>query len=144
MVPDALASVLAAIRPMTSGKLIVVFGCGGDRDRAKRPLMGRAASEGADLAIVTSDNPRTEDPDAIVREIVPGLVGRELESPARADGWFIEVDRTRAIQRAVALAESGDTILIAGKGHEDYQIIGTEKRHFDDREVARDAVEALQ
>lgn len=141
--PDALASVIEAIRPTTKGTLIVVFGCGGDRDRAKRPLMGRAASEGGDLAIVTSDNPRTEDPEAIVAEILPGLVGERLDVLERREGWYVEVDRARAIELAVGIAEPGDTILIAGKGHEDYQIIGTEKRPFDDREVARAAVEAL-
>ena len=142
--PDALASVLAAVRPMTDGKLIVVFGCGGDRDRAKRPLMGRAASEGADVAIVTSDNPRTEDPAAIIAEILPGLRGARMDALARTEGWFVEADRARAIELAVQVAEPGDTVLIAGKGHEDYQIIGTEKRAFDDREVARRAVEALR
>lgn len=142
--PDALANVLEALRPLTAGKLIVVFGCGGDRDRAKRPMMGRAAAEGADLAIVTSDNPRTEDPEAIVAEILPGLVGDPMSVLERRDGWFVEVDRARAIEMAVGIAESGDTILIAGKGHEDYQIIGTQKHPFDDRLVARAAVEALR
>lgn len=142
--PDALASALAALRPMTTGKLIVVFGCGGDRDRAKRPMMGRAAATGADLAIVTSDNPRTEDPSAIVDEILPGLAdSSRLSTLTRGDGYFVEVDRARAIELAVGIAEPGDTVLIAGKGHEDYQIIGTEKRPFDDRLIARAAVEAL-
>jgi UDP-N-acetylmuramoyl-L-alanyl-D-glutamate--2,6-diaminopimelate ligase len=144
--PDALARALAALRPVTPGRLIAVFGCGGDRDRTKRPLMGEAAARGADIAIVTSDNPRTEDPEAIVREILPGLratgraelVAGELEG-AR-EGFVALTDRASAIELAIGAARKGDTVLIAGKGHEDYQIVGTEKRHFDDREEARRAV----
>lgn len=140
--PDALRNALAAIRPITEGRLIVVFGCGGDRDPGKRPQMGRAAAEGADLVVVTSDNPRTEDPAAIVDAIVPGVEATGL-SRASADsdaGFLVEVDRAVAIHLAIAGARPGDTVLIAGKGHEDYQIIGTTKRPFDDREVARDAI----
>jgi UDP-N-acetylmuramyl-tripeptide synthetase len=127
--PDALARAIAAVRPYVRGKLVVVFGCGGDRDRGKRPLMGQIAARGADLVIVTSDNPRTEDPDAIIDMIVPGLEA----GPAR---WRREPDRRAAIRVAVDAAAPGDVVLIAGKGHEDYQIIGTAKTHFDDREEA--------
>ena len=130
--PDALERALAAVRPFVRarGKLIVVFGCGGDRDRGKRPLMGKIAARGAELTIVTSDNPRTEDPAAILDMIVPGLAGvRFLREP----------DRRAAIQLAAAEAEAGDVVLIAGKGHEDYQIVGTTKTPFDDREEAASA-----
>ncbi len=133
--PDALAKALDALRPITPGKLIVVFGCGGDRDRQKRPLMGRAAAERADLCVVTSDNPRTEEPRSIVDMILPGTVG--------AKETRVEVDRRAAIGLALARAGAGDTVLIAGKGHEDYQILGTTKIHFDDREQARAAIAAL-
>ncbi len=143
--PDALVRALAALRPITPGRLLVVFGCGGDRDRGKRPLMGEAAARGADVCVVTSDNPRTEDPDAIVDAIVPGL---ERGGQAKANdashprGYVRIVDRAAAIEHAIVHARPGDTVLIAGKGHEDYQIIGTTKRPFDDREVARKALEA--
>jgi UDP-N-acetylmuramoyl-L-alanyl-D-glutamate--2,6-diaminopimelate ligase len=109
--------------------VICVFGAGGDRDRAKRPLMGQVVSELADLSLVTSDNPRSEDPAAIAAEVVDGL---DLE---------VELDRRRAIERALELAHPGDVVVIAGKGHEDYQIIGREVFHFDDKEVAREALE---
>ncbi len=125
--PDALERALAAMRPYARGQLIVVFGCGGDRDRTKRPLMGKIAARGADLAIVTSDNPRTEDPGAIIDMILPGLEGARHRR---------EPDRRAAIQLATELAQPGDVLLIAGKGHEDYQIVGTTKTPFDDREVA--------
>jgi UDP-N-acetylmuramoyl-L-alanyl-D-glutamate--2,6-diaminopimelate ligase len=127
--PDALERAIAAVRPYARGKVIVVFGCGGDRDRGKRPLMGNVAGQGADLAIVTSDNPRSEDPDAIIDMIVPGL-------EAVRGRWRREADRRAAISRAISSARAGDVVLIAGKGHEDYQIIGKTKIHFDDREVA--------
>jgi UDP-N-acetylmuramoyl-L-alanyl-D-glutamate--2,6-diaminopimelate ligase len=130
--PDALAVVLQAARETTHGKLIVVFGCGGDRDRGKRPQMGRIASELADRAIVTSDNPRSEDPDAIAREIVAGI-------PEGAH-VTIERDRRRAIGLAIAGAARGDVVVVAGKGHEDYQIVGTQTLHFDDREEVRAAL----
>lgn len=142
--PDALHNALRAVRPITEGRLIVVFGCGGDRDPGKRPQMGRAAAEGADLVVVTSDNPRTEDPAAIVEAIVPGVEATGLERSALdADsGFLVEVDRERAIHLAIAGARAGDTLLIAGKGHEDYQIVGRSKRPFDDRAVARAAIDA--
>ena len=147
--PDALTNALAALRPLTPSRLFVVFGCGGDRDRGKRPLMGRAAAEGADVAVITSDNPRTEVPSAIVEEIEPGVVssgiprvdGDALATTTR--GYTVEVDRRAAIGLAIGAARAGDTVLIAGKGHEDYQILGSRKVHFDDREEARAALARL-
>jgi UDP-N-acetylmuramoyl-L-alanyl-D-glutamate--2,6-diaminopimelate ligase len=128
--PDALERALATLRPLTSGRLIVVFGCGGDRDRGKRPLMGRIAAEGADLAIATSDNPRTEDPDAIIADIEQGM----------GDVPHLRIpDRLAAIHTALDAAKAGDTLLLAGKGHETYQVLGTEKVPFDEREIVRAA-----
>jgi UDP-N-acetylmuramoyl-L-alanyl-D-glutamate--2,6-diaminopimelate ligase len=147
---DALARVLEAVRPITRGRSIVVFGCGGDRDRAKRPLMGRAAAEGADLVVVTSDNPRTEDPAAIIAEIVPGVASVPGMSPLEPStfgeatrGYVVKVDRGEAIALALGAARPGDTVLIAGKGHEDYQVVGAERRPFDDRRVAASCLRAL-
>ena len=131
--PEALENVLRAARTVDTGRLICVFGCGGDRDRGKRPVMGRIAGELADLAIVTSDNPRSEDPRAIIDEIVTGAEG-ELE---------IEPDRREAIARAVEEAEPGDVVLIAGKGHEQGQQFRDRTVPFDDREVAREALRRL-
>ena len=127
--PDALRNVLAALRPLTKRRLICVFGCGGDRDPTKRPRMGAAVAELADLAIVTSDNPRTEDPRAILDAILPAV----------PRPFFVDVDRRTAIRAAIDAATPGDVVVIAGKGHEDYQILGTTKIHFDDREEARTA-----
>jgi UDP-N-acetylmuramoyl-L-alanyl-D-glutamate--2,6-diaminopimelate ligase len=132
--PDAVQRVLKTVREFTAGRVVVVMGCGGDRDRTKRPLMGQAAAELADIAVVTSDNPRSEDPSAIISEIVKGMGAAER---------IVEPDRAAAIERALGLARSGDTVVIAGKGHEDYQIVGTERRHFDDREVATAALGKL-
>ena len=135
--PDALERVLAAVRPTTRGRLWVVFGCGGDRDRGKRPQMGRIAAAGADLAVVTSDNPRSEDPQRILDDILAGMEGgrlREDQLVRGARGHVALVDRRAAIALAVRLAEAGDVIVIAGKGHESYQIVGAQKLHFDDRE----------
>ena len=129
--PDALRNVLSALRPLTERRLICVFGCGGDRDPTKRPKMGAAVAELADLAVVTSDNPRTEDPRAILDQILPGV----------PKPFLVEVDRAVAIRAAISEAVPGDVVLIAGKGHEDYQIIGTTKHHFDDREQAAQAAE---
>ena len=146
--PDALERVLAALRPVTAGRLIVVFGCGGDRDRGKRPLMGEAVARGADLAVVTSDNPRTEEPESIIRMIVPGLERQGWRPvsvdglPAARGGFAVVPDRAAAIRLATLAARPEDTVLIAGKGHEDYQILGTGKIHFDDREQARAALAA--
>ncbi len=124
---DALLKLLRSVNELEHRRVITVFGCGGDRDRTKRPLMGQVAEENSDLVIVTSDNPRTEDPALIISEITGGLSGKNHE---------IIPDREEAIARAMAEAREGDIVVIAGKGHEDYQIIGTEKRHFDDKEVA--------
>ncbi len=136
---DGLLNVLRAARDICRGRLICVFGCGGDRDKTKRPKMGHAAAHLADLAVVTSDNPRTEDPDAIIAGIVPGLEagGMTLGVEAR-----IVPGRREAIYAAIEMAQEDDCVVIAGKGHEDYQIIGTERTHFDDREEARAALEA--
>jgi UDP-N-acetylmuramoyl-L-alanyl-D-glutamate--2,6-diaminopimelate ligase len=126
--PDALERALEALRPLTQGRLILVFGVGGDRDRGKRAPMGAIAARGADLAIVTSDNPRTEDPERIIDEIEAGMGGRPHERL---------VDRREAIARALAVARPDDTVLLAGKGHETYQVIGTERRPFDERVIVR-------
>jgi UDP-N-acetylmuramoyl-L-alanyl-D-glutamate--2,6-diaminopimelate ligase len=130
--PDALAGLLGELREVTPGRVIVVFGCGGDRDAEKRPLMGRSAAEGADLAVVTSDNPRGEDPEAIIEAIVAGV------PVARRGVVVTEVDRRRAIAHALAEAVEGDVVVIAGKGHETTQTVAGEKRPFDDRVVARE------
>ena len=129
--PDALERALAALRPLTRGRLIAVFGCGGDRDRGKRPLMGEVAARGADLAIATSDNPRTEDPEAILDDSETGMGG--------AAHWRI-TDRLAAIHAAIGEGKPGDTVLLAGKGHETYQILGTRKVAFDEREIVLRAV----
>ncbi len=130
--PDSLENLLKAARPFIPGKMICVFGCGGDRDRTKRPKMGKIAAELADVAVVTSDNPRTEDPERILQDILEGI-------PASV-GPIVICDRATAIRTAILQAQPGDGVLIAGKGHEDYQILGTEKIHFDDREQAREAL----
>jgi UDP-N-acetylmuramoyl-L-alanyl-D-glutamate--2,6-diaminopimelate ligase len=132
--PDSIASVLRAVRPLIPGKLICTFGCGGDRDRAKRPLMGAAATENADLTIFTSDNPRSEDPSQIIAEI---------EAGAGTGAWVSEVDRRDAIAFALRSAGAGDGVVIAGKGHEPYQEVGEARIPFDDRAVAREELERL-
>jgi UDP-N-acetylmuramoyl-L-alanyl-D-glutamate--2,6-diaminopimelate ligase len=131
--PDALERVLINARKMTQNRLIVVFGCGGDRDPGKRPQMGRAAGDLADIVVVTSDNPRTEDPIRIVEDVMRGVE----ESRAEKHAVNVLPDRRAAIAYAIDVAQAGDVVVIAGKGHEDYQILGTEKIHFDDREQAR-------
>lgn len=131
---DALAKALGVLKRLPHGKLICVFGCGGDRDRTKRPLMGRAASQLSDMVILTSDNPRSEEPAAIIAEIKGGLVSGTPHE-------IIE-DRRTAIRRAIELADEGDIVLIAGKGHETYQEIAGARFPFDDREVAAEALEA--
>jgi UDP-N-acetylmuramoyl-L-alanyl-D-glutamate--2,6-diaminopimelate ligase len=146
--PDALERALDVLRPLTKGRLICVFGCGGDRDRGKRPLMGEAAATRSDIALVTSDNPRTEKPESIIEMILEGVrrAGKPERSAAELaqghSGFHVEPDRGVAISRAVALARVGDVVLLAGKGHEDYQIVGAEKSHFDDREIAAAAFAA--
>ncbi|MEC9466072.1 MAG: UDP-N-acetylmuramoyl-L-alanyl-D-glutamate--2,6-diaminopimelate ligase [Myxococcota bacterium] len=141
--PDALEKALTVLRELTSQRLICVFGCGGDRDSRKRMPMGEAAGRLADKAILTNDNPRTESPHTIAEGVVPGLIkaGMDETPMTQGDGYQIELDRMRAIELAVRAANPGDAVLIAGKGHEDYQIIGDEVRHFDDREAARRVLE---
>jgi len=135
------------VRSLAGGsRVIVVFGCGGDRDKGKRPLMGTVAAENADLAIVTSDNPRTENPDDIISEVTPGLEkgGLRRISAGKAKsgekGYLVDADRRAAIELAIGLASADDVVLIAGKGHETYQQVGTEKHNFDDRQVAAKAL----
>ena len=132
--PDGLDNALQAARPFAEGKLICVFGCGGDRDRSKRPQMGAIAAQLADELVVTSDNPRTEDPQQILDDVAAGI---PAESPC-----VVVADRAAAIAQAIGQAKAGDLVLIAGKGHEDYQILGTTKVHFDDREEAAKALKA--
>lgn len=129
---DALEKVVHTLRSLRNGhRLITVFGCGGDRDRQKRPVMGKIAVELSDWVVITSDNPRTENPQVIIDEILKGTQGKS--------NFEVESDRRKAIFKAIHMARSGDLVLIAGKGHEDYQILGTQKVHFDDREVAAEA-----
>lgn len=132
--PEALRRVLETVREFTKGRVIAVFGCGGDRDQGKRPMMGRAVADLADLPIVTSDNPRSESPEAIIAEILKGMNSKER---------VVEPDRGAAIRKALAAARPGDTVVVAGKGHEDYQIVGLEKRPFDDRAACREALKEL-
>lgn len=137
---DGLRNVLRASRDICSGRVIVVFGCGGDRDRTKRPKMGAAAGELGDFAIITSDNPRSEEPLSIIAEIEPGVIATGRR---KNDDYLVIPDRAEAIRTALHMAKPGDLVMIAGKGHEDYQILGAERIHFDDREVARDVLERL-
>jgi len=134
--PDALAGLLDEVRETADGRVILVFGCGGDRDREKRPLMGRAAAERADLVVLTSDNPRSEDPGAIIDAIAAGV-----EASSRGM-LVVEPDRRAAIAYALAAAQPGDVVIVAGKGHETTQTVAAESRPFDDRVVARELLEA--
>jgi UDP-N-acetylmuramoyl-L-alanyl-D-glutamate--2,6-diaminopimelate ligase len=134
--PDSLENVLRAARPLATGRLLVVFGCGGDRDRAKRPLMGRVATSNADLAVITSDNPRTEDPAEIISEIEPGAA-------TGGGAYVVEPDRRSAIRLAMSEARTGDVVVIAGKGHETYQELADRTIAFDDRKVAAEELRAL-
>ena len=129
--PDAIEQVLQSLRPLTEGKVVTVFGCGGDRDRGKRPEMGRAASSGSDHIYVTSDNPRSEDPRQIIDDILPGV----------SRPYTIELDRAKAINHAISNAQTNDIILIAGKGHETTQTMQGQTIEFDDRAIARAALE---
>lgn len=131
--PDALEKVLKTLKPVTRGRLIALFGCGGDRDKLKRPIMGCIAADNADLVVVTSDNPRTEDPDEIIREIVAGM--KDKRTPTK-----VICDRREAIAWAIDNAAPGDVLLLAGKGHEDYQVVGHEKHHMDEREIVSDCL----
>ena len=132
--PDGLENALAAARPFSEGRLICVFGCGGDRDRGKRPQMAAIAARWADRVVVTSDNPRTEEPEQILADVVAGI-------PDGTDA-VVEGDRATAIATAIAEAAPQDLVLVAGKGHEDYQILGSGRVHFDDREEAQKALQA--
>jgi UDP-N-acetylmuramoyl-L-alanyl-D-glutamate--2,6-diaminopimelate ligase len=128
---DALKKLIQAARPLTTGRVITVFGCGGNRDRTKRPFMGAVASELSDLVVVTSDNPRNEDPLEIIKDISKGI---------RRNNYTIQPDRTEAIKEAVSMAKEGDVILVAGKGHEDYQEVKGKRHHFSDREVLKEEI----
>lgn len=139
---DALTRLLTAAQALRTGRIITVFGCGGDRDRTKRPKMGRVAITFSDVVVLTSDNPRTEEPAAILAEVEVGVKDALKERPGVE--YDLVADRRLAIEHAIRKARSGDMVLIAGKGHEDYQIIGTKKFHFDDREVAREAIRNLR
>ncbi|MCR4600581.1 MAG: UDP-N-acetylmuramoyl-L-alanyl-D-glutamate--2,6-diaminopimelate ligase [Clostridia bacterium] len=132
--PDALEKVIRTAREFTKGKIITVFGCGGDRDNTKRPLMGASAGSLSDFCVVTSDNPRTENPDKIIEQILPGI-------DETGCSYVVEPDRREGIKKALEMCGAEDTVIIAGKGHEDYQIIGKTKHHFDDRETAREIIE---
>jgi UDP-N-acetylmuramoyl-L-alanyl-D-glutamate--2,6-diaminopimelate ligase len=138
---DGLRNVLTAAREICKGRIVTVFGCGGDRDKTKRPKMATVVANMSDYAIITSDNPRTEDPHRILMDVEVGMqrLGRK-----RNDEYLVIEDRAQAIREALRMAKSGDLVMIAGKGHEDYQIIGTEKIHFDDRETARMILEELR
>jgi UDP-N-acetylmuramoyl-L-alanyl-D-glutamate--2,6-diaminopimelate ligase len=136
--PDGLQRALEAARAVALGRVTVVFGCGGDRDRTKRPVMGEIGSRLADRCVITSDNPRSEKPDAIIEEILAGI------SPDRQPKCTVEVDRATAIRRAIEEAGNDDLVLVAGKGHEDYQILADRTIHFDDREVAAAVIRELE
>ena len=134
--PDGIEKALNAVRGFTKGRVITLFGCGGDRDKTKRPKMGRMATDLSDIVVVTTDNPRTEDPDEIIKEILIGTVGSKAE--------VISItDRSEAIAYALKIAKAGDTILLAGKGHETYQVIGKERVHYDEREVVADILSKM-
>ncbi len=137
--PDGLENILKTGRGLSPRRLLLVFGCGGDRDRTKRPIMGALAAKLADFTIITSDNPRSEDPGEIIKEIEMGFINANSDA-----GYLMEADRTKAIKRAIVMAETGDLVLIAGKGHETYQIFADRTIHFDDREVAGEALREKQ
>ena len=130
---DALKNVIGVARELKPKRVITVFGCGGDRDRAKRPLMGMAAASLSDFVVLTSDNPRSEDPLAIINDALVGL--RRYDTP-----HIVEPDRAKAIRMALREAQAGDIVVIAGKGHEDYQVLADRTIHFDDRETAREVL----
>jgi len=145
--PDALEAVLKTLRGLCKGRVICVFGCGGDRDRGKRPIMGEIAGRIADLPVLTSDNPRTEDPLSIIAEVEQGLVASNLSrlGDARSGerGYLVEPDRRSAIRLALEAARPGDAVIVAGKGHEDYQLVGSRVLQFDDRTVVREVADAM-
>jgi UDP-N-acetylmuramoyl-L-alanyl-D-glutamate--2,6-diaminopimelate ligase len=135
---DALQNVLATLKPLCRGRLTVVFGCGGDRDKTKRPRMARVTEQLADVVVVTSDNPRTEKPEAIIEDIMAGFNG------TGPDKVMVEPDRRKAIELAIGNARPDDVVLLAGKGHETYQIIGNTKIDFSDRDIARQCLKERQ
>lgn len=137
--PDGLENVISTAQAFAKGRVITVFGCGGDRDRTKRPLMGVVAAELSDYCVVTSDNPRTENPEQILQDILPGV-----QKHMRDEQYHVEVDRRKAIFYAVQMAQPGDVVLLAGKGHENYQDVNGTKHHFDDYEVAQEAIQEKQ
>ena len=129
--PDAVEKIITSFNEHKKGRVITIVGCGGDRDATKRPIMGNIASENSDFVIVTSDNPRTEDPEMIIKDILPGI---------KKDNYTVEVDRIKAIKKGIDMLEENDNLLVLGKGHEDYQIIGRTKIHMDDKEIATDYI----
>jgi UDP-N-acetylmuramoyl-L-alanyl-D-glutamate--2,6-diaminopimelate ligase len=146
---DALRRVIEAMQQLAPQRILTIFGCGGDRDRHKRPVMAEVAARGSDIAIATSDNPRTEDPEQILNDIRCGLIKVHAHEWSKSEavigngkGYVVIKDRREAIQFAVNILRPGDLLLIAGKGHEDYQILGTKRIHFDDREEVRIALQA--
>lgn len=130
-------NVISTAQAFAKGRVITVFGCGGDRDRTKRPLMGEMAAELSDYCVVTSDNPRTEKPEQILQDILPGV-----KTHMQPETYYVEIDRRKAIQYAIQIAQPGDVVLLAGKGHENYQEINGVKHHFDDYEVAQEMIAA--
>ncbi|MBR0511375.1 MAG: UDP-N-acetylmuramoyl-L-alanyl-D-glutamate--2,6-diaminopimelate ligase, partial [Ruminococcus sp.] len=135
--PDAVENILRSVREYTENDLICLFGCGGNRDAAKRPKMAKAAAKYADKLIITSDNPRNEQPEAIIQDILSGLEGEAVN-------YDVVVDRKEAIFHALKIAEKGDIIVLAGKGHEDYQVLaGMERIHFDEREIVAEGLKLL-
>ena len=141
--PDALQAVLTALRGLRAGRIICVFGCGGDRDRGKRPIMGEIAGRLADIPLLTSDNPRSEDPMAIIAEVEKGLIAAGRKRSDSGGGYIVEPDRRAAIRLALQIARAGDAVLIAGKGHEDYQLVAGRVLSFDDRVVVREVAAQL-
>lgn len=137
--PDGLENVISTAQAFAKGRVITVFGCGGDRDRTKRPLMGAMAARLSDYCVVTSDNPRTEEPEQIIQDILPGV-----EEAMKPETYHVEVDRRKAIRYAIQMAAPGDVVLLAGKGHENYQDVNGQKHHFDDYEVAQEAIAEKQ
>ena len=132
--PDGLDNILAAVRGFAKGRVITVFGCGGDRDPSKRPLMGLAAGKGSDLCVVTTDNPRTEEPMAIIEQILPGLNQSGCE-------YYVVENRKQAIAKAMSLAKKNDVVLLAGKGHEPYQEINGVRHPFDEKQIVQDILQ---
>ena len=134
--PDALLNLIKSARLFTKGRIILVFGCGGDRDKTKRPIMGKIAQDNSDISIITSDNPRFENETEIINDILKGI-------NTKLDNYLIVKDRKEAIKTAIEIYKNQDLIIIAGKGHEDYQIKGDKKYYFDDKKIAKEIVDKL-